>query len=362
MLNYVIAIFCIIGGIDYAIGKRFGVGKEFEGGIMLLGPMALSMIGMILLAPLIAEWLLPITAFIDKYTPFDPSILSGMLLANDMGGSPLSAAIATDKLIGDFNGLVVGATLGATISFTIPFALSVIGSEYHSDVLMGILCGIGTVPVGCIVSGIMLGIPFLTLLIDMIPVVIFSALVIFGLLKFPELSVKIFSWLGRIIIALITFGLVLGILNRLIGITVLDGLEPLDEGVRVIVNAACVMTGAFPLVFLLSKIMSRPLSLLGKKIGLEHQAILGFIASGASFATCTPLIPKMTKKGRIANLAFAVSGAFTFAGHLAFTLSVNPDFVAPVVVGKLISGISAVAVSLLIYKKLFGGSDVSTDN
>ena len=142
----------------------------------------------------------------------------------------------------------------------------------------------------------------------------------------------------------------------------LEGLEPLDEGIRVVVNASCVMTGAFPLVYLLSKIMNRPLSLLGKKIGLDHQAILGFIASGASFATCTPLIPKMSKKGRIANLAFAVSGAFTFAGHLAFTLSVNPDFVAPVVVGKLISGISAVAVSLLIYKKLFGSSDVSSHN
>jgi ethanolamine transporter len=122
------------------------------------------------------------------------------------------------------------------------------------------------------------------------------------------------------------------------------------------------MTGAFPLVYLLAKILNRPLSLLGKKIGLDHQAILGFIASGASFATCTPLIPKMNKKGRMANLAFAVSGAFTFAGHLAFTLSVNPDFVTAVVVGKLVAGITAVAVALLVYKKLFGNSNVSADN
>lgn len=354
MLNYIIAIFCVVGAIDYVIGKKFGVGKEFESGVMLLGSMALSMVGMILLAPLIAQWMMPLTALISKHTPFDPSILSGMILANDMGGAPLSAAISSNKLIGDFNGLVVGATLGATISFTIPFSLSVISKDYHSDVLMGILCGIGTVPLGCIVSGIMLGIPFVALLIDMIPVVIFSAIVIIGLLKLPSLSVKIFSWFGKIIIGIIIFGFVLGIIDRLTGITILEGLAPLDDGIDVIVNASCVMTGAFPLIHILSKILSRPLSALGKKIGLDNQSILGFVASLASFATCTPLIPNMNKKGRIANLAFAVSGAFTFAGHLAFTLSFNPDFVTPVIVGKLVSGVSAIAVSLLIYKKLFG--------
>ncbi len=361
MLNYIIAVFCVVGAIDYVIGKKFGVGKEFESGIMLLGSMALSMVGMILLAPLLAEWMLPLTSFIAKHTPFDPSILSGMLLANDMGGAPLSHAIASNKLIGDFNGLVVGATLGATISFTIPFALSVIDKDYHSDLLMGILCGIVTVPIGCIVSGIMVGIPFVTLIIDMIPVVVFSALVILGLLKFPALSVRIFSWLGKIIIGLIIFGLVLGIIHRLTGITLLKGLAPLDDGIDVIVNAACVMTGAFPLIHILSKVLNRPLSALGKKIGLDHKSILGFVASLASFATCTPLIPQMNKKGRIANLAFAVSGAFTFAGHLAFTLSVNSDFVVPVIVGKLVSGITAVAVALLIYKKLFGKSEMSSD-
>lgn len=354
MLNYIIAFFCIVGAVDYVIGKKFGVGKEFESGVMLLGSMALSMVGMILLAPLIAQWMMPLTSLISKYTPFDPSILSGMVLANDMGGAPLSAAIASDKLIGDFNGLVVGATLGATISFTIPFALSVISKDYHSDVLMGILCGIGTVPLGCIVSGVMLGIPFGALIIDMIPVAVFSVIVILGLLKFPSLSVKIFSWFGKIIIGIIIFGFVLGIIDRLTGITVLEGLAPLDDGIDVIVNASCVMTGAFPLIHLLSKFLSRPLSALGKRIGLDDQSILGFVASLASFATCTPLIPNMNKKGRIANLAFAVSGAFTFAGHLAFTLSFNPDFVTPVIVGKLVSGVSAVAVSLLIYKKLFG--------
>lgn len=354
MLNYIIAFFCIVGAVDYVIGKKFGVGKEFESGVMLLGSMALSMVGMILLAPLIAQWMMPLTSLISKYTPFDPSILSGMVLANDMGGAPLSAAIASDKLIGNFNGLVVGATLGATISFTIPFALSVISKDYHSDVLMGILCGIGTVPLGCIVSGVMLGIPFGALIIDMIPVAVFSVIVILGLLKFPSLSVKIFSWFGKIIIGIIIFGFVLGIIDRLTGITVLEGLAPLDDGIDVIVNASCVMTGAFPLIHLLSKFLSRPLSALGKRIGLDDQSILGFVASLASFATCTPLIPNMNKKGRIANLAFAVSGAFTFAGHLAFTLSFNPDFVTPVIVGKLVSGVSAVAVSLLIYKKLFG--------
>jgi ethanolamine transporter len=49
------------------------------------------------------------------------------------------------------------------------------------------------------------------------------------------------------------------------------------------------------------------------------------------------------------NSAFAVSAAFVFAGHLAFTLSFNSDFVLGMILGKLVAGVCAVVVAVFLY-------------
>ena len=64
------------------------------------------------------------------------------------------------------------------------------------------------------------------------------------------------------------------------------------------------------------------------------------------------MMKDMDDKGVVLNSAFAVSAAFTFAGHLAFTMSFNADCLPAVIVGKLVAGICAVLVALLIYKKM----------
>ena len=61
-ISYVMAVFAVLDGIDYFLGDKFGIGKEFERGIMLLGTMMLTMVGMIVLSPLFAELLSPLCA------------------------------------------------------------------------------------------------------------------------------------------------------------------------------------------------------------------------------------------------------------------------------------------------------------
>jgi uncharacterized membrane protein YeiH len=51
--------------------------------------------------------------------------------------------------------------------------------------------------------------------------------------------------------------------------------------------------------------------------------------------------------------AFTVSGAFVAAGHLAFTLAFDQRYIFPMIVGKLISGITAVVVAVFIYKRIY---------
>ena len=50
-------------------------------------------------------------------------------------------------------------------------------------------------------------------------------------------------------------------------------------------------------------------------------------------------------------MAFAVSAAFVFGDHLGFTAGFDATMIFPMIVGKLISGITAVAVAMLITRK-----------
>ncbi len=351
ILKTVMAIFALLGAVDYIIGSPLGMGKQFEKGISMLSLMFLSMVGMILLAPVLAGLLQPVTAFIATKTPFDPSIVPGIFLANDMGGYPLASAVASDATLGAFNGLVVASMLGATISFTIPFAISSIEKRFHTDVIFGILCGICTIPIGCFVSGLILGMPVKALFTDLIPVIVFSGMIILALIIIPTITTTVFSWIGKLTVAVIVIGLAAGIFKFLTGYTLIPGLADLSEGIDVIVNATCLMTGAFPLIFAVSKILNRPLNAIGKKLGIDSTSILGFLSTVASFAITVGILGDMNKKGRVINVAFAVSAAFVFASHLAFTMSYRPSFVLAVVAGKLVAGVTAVGVASVLYKR-----------
>ena len=47
-------------------------------------------------------------------------------------------------------------------------------------------------------------------------------------------------------------------------------------------------------------------------------------------------------------MAFAVSAAFVFGDHMGFTAGFAPEMLPAVIVGKLVAGISAIFVALLL--------------
>jgi ethanolamine transporter len=58
----------------------------------------------------------------------------------------------------------------------------------------------------------------------------------------------------------------------------------------------------------------------------------------------------MDKKGVMLNSAFAVSAAFTFAAHLAYTMAVNSSMIFPMITGKIVSGITALILAIAVSK------------
>ena len=367
VLIILVLIFSTLAAVDYVIGNKLGIGAEFEHAFKLYSAMALSMIGMIVLAPMMADLLTPVLNFMSGTLHIDPSILPAMLLANDMGGAPLSVQVATDPAVGMFNGLVVSSMFGCTVSFTIPFALGLVAKENYRELCFGLLCGIVTIPVGCFVSGLVCGLPILALLVDLLPLVIFSGIIAAALIFLPNVCVKVFKVFGFAIKALIIFGLVMGIYNFLIpkisplelfgnsfDLPLIPGLDTLEEGAMVCLNASIVMTGMFPLVALISKALKKPLRALGNKLEIDEKSAIGPIASLATSATTFGMMNDMNKKGMMINSAFAVSGAFTFCAHMAFTMAFpgGGDYLLPMIVGKLVAGVSSIFLAFLLYKKL----------
>lgn len=351
VLAIIMAVFAVIGALDKITGNHLKLGDEFEKGILTLGPLSLSMIGMMTIAPALSNLLLPVITPVANLLHFDPSALAGILIANDMGGAALADGVATDPLLGSFHGLCVASMLGATVSFTIPVALRSSKKENHDDVLLGLLCGIATIPVGCFISGLVMGINPLTVLLNLSPALLISVIIILGLLFLRKITVKIFSIFGKFITILITAGLALGIFQQLTGKVILKNTAPIMESAATVFTICITLAGTFPLIAIISKILKKPLSALGKKLDLDDTSVVGLIATLANSIATMESADRMNRKGRVLNLAFAVSAAFVFGDHLAFTLSYNDDHIIPVIVGKLVAGITALVLASILYKK-----------
>lgn len=350
ILIAVMAFFALLGALDRIFGNRFGIGKEFESGILAMGSLALAMVGIISLAPLLARLLRPVIVPVYTALGADPAMFAGTLLANDMGGAPLAMELAQSREAGLLGGVIAGSMLGATVVFTIPVSMGLLPQKEHPALAKGILCGVITIPVGIFVGGLTAGFPLAMVLRNLIPIVIIAALIALGLWKWENAMIRGFAAFGKGITALITFGLACAIVEALTGFAILPGLAPIEEGFQTVGSIAIVLAGAFPLVSVLTRLLRKPLMALGKALGVNDSAAAGLIASLANSLAMFGMVEQMDNRGKVVNIAFAVSAAFVFGDHLGFTAGFAPEMLLSVILGKLAGGITAVAVALLLTK------------
>lgn len=351
IIIYIMVVFAALGALDRIIGNKFGIGEKFEEGIMAIGALAISMVGIIALAPVIANVLKPVIVPLYGFLGADPAMFAGTLLANDMGGAPLAQALAIDAQAGLFGGLIVGAMLGPTIVFTIPVGLGIIQESDRKYLATGVLAGVITIPIGSFVGGLVAGFPLMIVVLNLIPILLFAVLIAVGLWLFQDAMIKGFTYFGKFVVAIITLGLGLGIIESLTGIVIIKGMNPISEGFEVVADIAIVLAGAFPLVYVITKVFRKPLLALGKLLGMNDVAAAGLVASLANSIPMFGMMKDMDNRGKILNVAFAVSAAFVFGDHLGFTAGFEPDMIFPMIVGKLVGGITAIFVAMFIANK-----------
>nr|WP_202412470.1 ethanolamine utilization protein EutH [Halobacillus litoralis] len=343
----VMCIFMVLGALDYyVLNHRLSLGWRFYEAFMMMGPLALSMVGIISLAPVLSQWLAPVITPLFLWFGADPSMFASMMLAIDMGAYPLAESLALEEEAATFSWALLGTMMGPTLVFTIPVALTIVKKEDRPYFSKGILAGLVTVPIGCFVGGALAGYEAVWMLRNLTPAILLSACIGVGLWLFTNATIRLFSYFGKTIEIVIITGLTLIIIETLTGFIVLPGMAPLSEGVVIVGRITVTLAGAYPLVAFINQRGEQWIGQLSEKLGMKPTSLTGLIASTAHHLPMLATMKDMDERGKTVNAAFAVSGAFVIGSHFAFVASVDKDMIFPVLIGKLTAGGLAVGLAL----------------
>ncbi len=360
----IMTLFALAGIIDSVFLKnRLGLGAEFQRGIEMIGPLCLAIVGIIALVPEMA-WVIEKTLTpVYKSLGLDPSMAVTSILAIDMGGYQLASSVAVDPLVGEWAGIVYGSMMGATIVFTIPVGLAAIEKKDVGAFSKGILYGVAAIPFGTFVGGLILGIPVLTVLVNLILPAVFSVIIIVCLALWQKQTTAVFRGFSVIINVIAMLGLGLATVKDLVLVPLSDNgvfdisavpffnrLGSTGEGIGVAGSVGLVLSGALPFIFCLNKWLKKPLSVASKRFGLTETGITGFLLSCANNMAMFATMSKMKDNEKIINTAFAVCAAFVIGDHLAFTAANAPDAIGAMMLAKAVSGIIAVLIAVLFTK------------
>ncbi|MFD2925017.1 ethanolamine utilization protein EutH [Halobacillus naozhouensis] len=347
-LLLIMTIFMVIGAVDYYIlHNRWGLGQRFYDAFMMMGPLALAMVGIISLSPVLSAWLAPIITPVYQWLGVDPSMFASTILAIDMGAYQLAESLAESDDAAVFSWAFLGTMMGPTLVFTIPIALTMISKQDYPYFAKGILIGLITIPIGCLAGGAVAGYELWWMIRNLIPTVILAVCIGFGLWKFTHVTIKLFAQFGKAVELLIISGLVLIITETLTGISIVSGMAPIKEGIGIVGRITIMLAGAYPMVTFINQRGQRLWEKWSRKLGVNSLAMTGFIASLAHHIPMLATMKEMDTRGKVMNAAFAVSGAFVLGGHLGFVASVNKEMIFSVVIGKLVAGVLAGWIALL---------------
>ena len=155
----IMTVFAVLGAVDKILGNRLGLGKEFEEGIQAMGSLALAMVGIITLAPVLANLLRPVIVPVFEFLGADPAMFAGTILASDMGGGALAQELTSDPQAAMLGGVITGSMLGVLVGSILPvstegidFALTALfvtvfveqwkSTQDHIPALIGVVCSL----------------------------------------------------------------------------------------------------------------------------------------------------------------------------------------------------------------------------
>ena len=345
VISWILAIFAVIGGLDYLFGNKLGLGSKFERALSLMGPMATSITGVIVMVPLLSlglqKTIVPLFAAIG----FDPGVFGG-LIPVDWGGFFLAKDLAADPRLGLYGGINVAGTFGTVLSFAIPLGMRVLKDKEKQDAFArGILEGLVIMPVSLVLGGLVGGLGFIEVLWHSLPIFILSGLVLFGIWKNLPLMVRIFTVFSKILRAIGILGITIGAFQQMAGVSIIPILTPILDALRIISMITVTMLGCLPLSEFLTRLLRKPLENLSKKVNISPEALSDPIMTIASGTAGIIAMQDFDVRGIELNAAFVVFAVSALSAQLSFVLNNAPDYTPSYMVTKFVGGILAIAFS-----------------
>lgn len=350
IIVYVMVIFMALAALDRIFGSKFGLGEQFEEGFNAMGSLALGMIGINCLAPLLGGVINVSIGPFFKLFGADPAMAGTIILSIDTGGYALAHSMTSNKDIANLSAIILGSMMGPTLAFGIPVSLGIISKKDTKFLALGTLAGVIVIPFASAIGGLLAGYNIGLVVTNLIPIFIVSVVIALGLAFIPEGMIKFFKVFAKVMIAIITFAIALAIIQELTPIMILPGMAKLSESYIIIGNIAAMLAGAYPLVYVITKVFKKPFMKLGNTMGINDVSVAGLIATTANSIPMYNMVKNMDNKGKVINFAFACCAAFALGDHLGFAAGVEPNMVMPMVVCKLVGGIICIFVALFVAK------------
>lgn len=351
IISWLVSIGIILGVGDTLLGYKFGIGKKFMQVFNLLGPMMLSIAGIMALAPSFAALIAPIVLPVFHKLGMDPGAI-GFIMGSDMGGYQLAMSLCDDETVGFMSGAVTAAMFGGTLFFTIPLGYSMISEREKPYFSKGLLIGLGTIPVGSVLAGLLLKLPLGTVLLNNIPILLLSILVSIGFVCIQQKMIAFMGRLAKIIEYVGLLGIGIGCFTHLTGISVIPEMLPILETMTIVCSVNITLLGMFPLVEIFMHVFAKELAGASEKAGINQTSCSGIICTIASSAPVYEMMRKMDPRGIVVNAAWIVCCAATCGGQLGLVLSVRPQYAGPFLTAKFGAGLCALALAFYMTRDL----------
>lgn len=379
IILYIIMACCAIGGLARIFKEDSELGQSFDEGIRTMATMFIPIVGLMVSVPYLKVGIPKLFGKLFNSFGADPVVASAMIMPPDCGSYALALEIGQKPEILIIV-LAVGFMCASTVSFNIPIGLSILDKKDHKYLALGAMTGFLSVPFGVFTSYIIayltspkirtafttVGAPdyvpnldMLMILQNLIPLIVVCILLALGLKFFPNGMVKGFMIFGKGLTAILTLIVVASIVQHYTGFfsTVFGswGFDPMiaDEkemfrSIELLGTIAMMLSGAFPMVYLIRKYCNKPLEKLGSLAGLDSAGSTGLVACLANGIALFGLIKDMKPTSKVICMSFLVCAGYSMGDFIAFNVNFQPNLVMAIFVGQIVGGIIGIIFAKLL--------------
>lgn len=349
LVKTLIGLGFIVGIGDAVLNNKFGLAERFRQGFSMIGPMMLSMAGIMSIAPVIAELLRPIVEPCAHLFRIDPSVLS-ILLGCDMGGYQLAMSLAENREIGLMMGLATASMLGGTLTFSIPVGAALLKDNIRGYYFQGLLIGVTCIPIGSMINGVLLKIPVTSVIWNNIPVILLTVAIAAGMKCHADKMIWIMDKLARGTEIIGFVGIGFGGVQYLTDWSPASSFMPLMESMKIVCQMGITLIGMLPTIEIFLRLAKRYLDAAGRRFGLDGASTTGLMTSLVTTIPVYPLMQQMTKKGVVVNAAWTVFCSGIFGSQLGLIMGIDSDLLPPFYAAKFSAAFAAMIVTMIFFK------------